>query len=316
MKKVVGIDLGGTMVKMGIVDEEKGILDKMEFETRVDLGFKGVVERMANKVMELLEKNGTDVSAVGIGSPGSIDQERGIIRFSPNFPGWENVPLKEEFERISSLRVFVENDANSAVLGEKWFGAGRNKEHIVLLTLGTGIGGGVISHNILIKGHNGIGAELGHTVVEPNGPLCGCGNYGCLEAIASGSAMIRFANEGRKKFPNSKIFELEKKRGKLGAKEIFDAFVEKDPLAMRILERFIDAMSTGIANFIHIFNPQIVILGGGISRGANVFFDELKKRVEMKVMPSFLSTYELVVSPLLNDAGILGAAAVALEALK
>ena len=316
MRKVAGIDLGGTMIKMGIVDEKDGIIDKIEFETKLDLGFEGVVKRMVGMLKELLEKNSVEISAVGIGSPGSIDHENGVIRFSPNFPGWENVPLKAEFERLSSFQVFVENDANSAVLGEKWFGAGKNKEHIVLLTLGTGIGGGVISHNILIKGHDGIGAELGHTVVEPNGPLCGCGNYGCLEAIASGSAMVRFANEGRRKFPNSKIFQLEKDRGVLGAKEIFDAFRKNDPLATRIIERFIDAMSTAIANFIHIFNPQIVILGGGISRGSDVFFDELKKRVEMKVMPSFVSTYELVVSPLLNDAGILGASAVALEALK
>jgi len=312
-EKIVGIDLGGTMVKIGLVSKERGILKKDEIETKVELGFSNVVERICQKIKEITKNE--DVKAIGIGSPGSIDHNKGIIKFSPNFPDWNNVPLKGEVEKHFSLPVFIENDANSAALGEKWFGKGRNKDHIIVLTLGTGIGGGVITHGKLLTGHNRIGAELGHVIVDPRGPVCGCGNYGCLEALASATALIRFANEGRKRFPESKIFELEKERGVLGAREIFDAYRLNDRLASRIFDTFVEAMSVGITSIIHIFNPQVVILGGGMSKSADLFIPKIREKVEMRVIPSFLGTFEIVKSQLGNDAGILGAAATALENL-
>lgn len=312
--KIVGVDLGGTMVKIGLVSEKKGILKKDEIETKVEQGFSRVVERICERIRKVAD--GEDIRAVGIGSPGSIDHDNGIIRFSPNFPGWNNVPLKKEIEKHLGLNTFVENDANSAALGEKWFGEGRNKDHIVVLTLGTGIGGGVITHGKLLTGHDGIGAELGHMIVDPHGPICGCGNYGCLEALASATALIRFANEGRKRFPESKIFELERERGVLGAREIFDAYRMNDRLARRIFDTFVEAMSVGITSIVHIFNPQVVILGGGMSRSADLFIPRIKEKIEMRVMPSFLGTFEIVKSNLGNDAGIIGAAATALENLQ
>lgn len=312
-EKIVGIDLGGTMVKIGIVNSNGEILRKDEIETRLELGFQKVVERICNKIKEIVDLK--DVKAVGIGSPGSIDHDKGIIKFSPNFPGWNNVPLKDEIEKHLNVPVFIENDANSAALGEKWFGEGKNKDHIVVLTLGTGIGGGVITHGKLLTGSDGIGAELGHMIVDPHGPICGCGNYGCLEAMASATALIRYANESRKRFPGSKIFELESQRNVLGAREIFDAYRANDKLAIRIFDTFVDAMSVGITSIIHIFNPQVVILGGGMSRSADLFIPKIREKVSMRVIPSFMGTFEIVGSRLGNDAGILGAAAIALENL-
>lgn len=312
-EKIVGIDLGGTMVKIGIVNSNGEILRKDEIETRLELGFQKVVERICNKIKEIVDLK--DVKAVGIGSPGSIDHDKGIIKFSPNFPGWNNVPLKDEIEKHLNVPVFIENDANSAALGEKWFGEGKNKDHIVVLTLGTGIGGGVITHGKLLTGSDGIGAELGHMIVDPHGPICGCGNYGCLEAMASATALIRYANESRKRFPESKIFELESQRNVLGAREIFDAYRANDKLAIRIFDTFVDAMSVGITSIIHIFNPQVVILGGGMSRSADLFIPKIREKVSMRVIPSFMGTFEIVGSRLGNDAGILGAAAIALENL-
>ncbi|ABR30996.1 glucokinase [Thermosipho melanesiensis] len=304
--KIVGVDLGGTFVKIGLVNEKSGkILKKTTIETKVELGGKTVVKRIAEAITNLTNN---DFYAVGIGSPGSIDKERGIVRFSPNFPDWHNFELAPKLSKLLNKNVYVENDANSFVLGEKWFGAGKGKKHIVALTLGTGVGGGVISHNILITGKDGIGAELGHVIINPNGPLCGCGNYGCLEAYASATAIVRMAKERRKKFPDSVIFKDE-----ITAKNIFEAVKLNDRLAVIIRNEVVEALSIGITSFIHIFNPEVVIIGGGVSRAGEILFEPLRRRVEELVMPTFKGTYKIVQSPLVENAGILGAASIVLQ---
>jgi len=305
---IVGIDLGGTFFKVGLVDSQSGrILKKIERETKVEEGRETVVERMAQAVREITE--GYNYLGVGVGSPGSIDHDKGIVRFSPNFPDWVDFELGGKLASLLNKPVFVENDANAFVLGEKWFGAGRGHENIVALTLGTGVGGGVISHGILITGKDGIGTELGHVIVEPNGPLCGCGNYGCLEALASATAIKRMAFEGQKKFPESEIFKVEE----INAKVVFDAARNGDALGTSILERVIEALAIGVSNFIHIFNPSVVVIGGGVSKAGDLLFKPLRERVVHLVMPSFKGTYEIVQSPLVEEAGILGAASIVLQ---
>ncbi|ONN26936.1 glucokinase [Thermosipho affectus] len=305
--KIIGVDLGGTYVKIGLVDTKSGkILKKSSIETKVHLGGETVVKRIADAILEL--SNG-DFHAVGIGSPGSIDKDNGIVRFSPNFPDWHNFELGPELLKLLNKKVYIENDANSFVLGEKWFGAGKGKKHIVALTLGTGVGGGVISHNKLITGNNGIGTELGHVIINPNGPLCGCGNYGCLEAYASATAIVRMAQERKKKYPDSLIF----KDNEITAKSIFDLAKQNDRLANMIKDEVVEALAIGITSFIHIFNPEVIIIGGGVSRAGDILFNPLKKRVDELVMPSFKNTYEIIQSPLVENAGILGAASIVLQ---
>lgn len=305
---VVGVDLGGTFFKVGLVDVETGeILAKVQRETLVHEGGRSVVQRLALAIREIVD--GSKVEGVGVGSPGSIDHDTGVVRFSPNFPDWNDFPLGELLSRETGLRVLVENDANAFVLGEKWFGAGKGYEHIVALTLGTGVGGGVVSHGVLITGKGGIGAELGHVVIEPNGPLCGCGNYGCLEALASATAVRRMALEGQRKFPESLVF----KSPDITAKTVFDAARAGDMLAQMIVERVVNALAIGVSNFIHIFNPEIVVVGGGVSRAGDVLFEPLRAKVEHLVMPSFRNTYRIVQSPLVEEAGILGAASIVLH---
>lgn len=305
---VVGIDLGGTFFKVGLVEVESGkIRKKLEKETRVHEGREKVIERMAQAVNELTE--GVEYLGVGIGSPGSIDHDKGIVRFSPNFPDWVDFELGGMLSSKLGKPVYVENDANAFVLGEKWFGAGKGYNHIVALTLGTGVGGGVISHGLLITGHNGIGTELGHVIIEPNGPQCGCGNYGCLEALASATAIRRMALEGQKKFSESVIFKSEK----VDAKAVFDAARDGDLLGKLIADRVVNALAIGISNFIHIFNPEVVVVGGGVSRAGDILFEPLREKVEHLVMPSFKGTYKILQSPLVEEAGILGAASVILQ---
>lgn len=305
---IVGIDLGGTFFKVGLVDAKDGkIVRKIERETKVYEGRIKVVERMAQAVLEITE--GFEYTGIGVGSPGSIDHDKGIVRFSSNFPDWVDFELGGELSSLLNKPVYVENDANAFVLGEKWFGAGKGHEHIVALTLGTGVGGGVISHGVLITGKDGIGTELGHVIVEPNGPLCGCGNYGCLEALASATAIKRMALEGQRKFPESEIFKAEE----VSAKVVFDAAKNGDLLAQTIVNRVVNALAIGVTNFIHIFNPSIVVIGGGVSRAGDILFKPLREKVERLVMPSFKGTYEIVQSPLVEDAGILGAASIVLQ---
>lgn len=308
MELVVGVDLGGTETKIGLVDKHGEILDKATIPTLVSRGRHDVVMRIADSINSLLEKNAVKdkVLAIGIGSPGSIDRDSGTVLFSPNFPDWRDFPLASLMKENTGLETFVENDANAFVLGEWAFGKYKGSRHMVGLTLGTGVGSGVISHGQLITGHNGFAAELGHIIVEPNGPLCGCGSHGCLEAIASATAIVRFAHEYRKRFPDSVIFSSEN----IEAKTVIDAAKNGDELGNIIFNRVVDALARGIGNFIHIFNPEVVIIGGGVSKAGNFLLKNLKKQVNRYVMNSFKGTAIIDLSDLVENAGIKGAASV------
>ena len=310
--KIVGVDLGGTTFTVGLVDESGKIIKKISQKTQIEEGKDKVIERIAKAVNDV---STTDVKYVGIGSPGSIDRDKGIVRFSPNFPDWWDVPLAEEIKKRTGKKVFLENDANSFVLGEKWFGAGKCYDHIVALTLGTGIGGGVITHGKLLTGSTGIGAELGHIIIEPNGPICGCGVRGCLEAVASGTAIKKFVMESYKKFPDSKIFAIAGGPDKVTPKDVFEAIPLGDRLAILVRDKIVDALARAIASYVHIFNPQVIIIGGGISKAGDILFDPLNEKVKDYVMPSFFGTFKIVRSKLLDDAGILGAVSIVLNRL-
>jgi glucokinase len=182
---LIGIDLGGTSIKAGVVSRTGRILLRKSVPTCTDAGKKVVISRIAAAGIELAawaRSEGLEPVAIGVGSPGQLDSARGVVFFSPNFPDWRNVPLKGEIEKITGIRTFVENDANAAAWGERWAGAGRNVRTFVLYTLGTGIGGGIVLDGRLWRGANGMGGELGHIIVQPNGKKCGCGNLGCVEA--------------------------------------------------------------------------------------------------------------------------------------
>ncbi len=306
--KVLGIDLGGTNVAMGVVNENGKFLARKSMKTKVSEGFERVVERMAQLAKELINQVG-GVSKIGIGSPGSIDHEKGVVRFSPNFPGWINVPLSAEMERKTGVSVTLENDANAFVMGEKWFGKGKGYTDIIGITLGTGVGGGVITGGKLLRGSKGIAGELGHIVVEPNGYPCGCGNHGCLETIASATGIARLAKEWKERYPDSIISEF-------SAKEVMDAARAGDPLGIKVLEIVSQSLGTALGSLIHIFNPQLIVIGGGVSRAGDVLLSAIKKRTHENVMRSFWNTYEIVLSDLVDDAGIFGAASMGFEEIR
>jgi len=308
MELVIGVDLGGTETKIGLVDRHGEILNKTTIPTLVSQGRHDVVMRIADSINNLLNTSTIKgkVLAIGIGSPGSIDRDNGTVLFSPNFPDWRDFPLASLMKEHTGLETFVENDANAFVLGEWAFGKYKGSKHMVGLTIGTGIGSGVISHGQLITGHNGFAAELGHIIVEPNGPLCGCGSHGCLEAVASATAIVRFAHEYRKRFPDSVVFSSEK----IEAKTVIDAAKNGDKLGKIIFNRVIDALARGIGGFIHIFNPEVVIIGGGVSKAGTFLLENLQEQVNRYVMTSFKGTAKIDLSDLVENAGIKGAASI------
>ncbi len=306
--KVLGIDLGGTNVALGIVNEKGEIMLKKSIETHVQDGFESVVERISSASLKLISSTGS-VDRIGIGSPGSIGHLSGLVRFSPNFPGWIDVPLGPEIERRVGVKVSLENDANAFVMGEKWFGKGKGYTDIIGITLGTGVGGGVISNGRLLRGSTGIGAELGHIVVEPNGYLCGCGNHGCLETVASATGISRLAKEWKGRYPQNTLDGF-------SAKNVMNAARNKDALGLKVLERVSTVLGIAIGNLIHIFNPQIIVIGGGVSQAGDVLLSAVKKRTRENVMRSFWGTYEIVLSDLVDDAGIYGAASMGFEEIK
>ena len=306
---VIGVDLGGTETKIGIVEENGRILSKSIIPTKVFEGRIAVVTRIAEAIKQLIMETGSSVGeiiGIGVGSPGSIDHETGTVLFSPNLPDWSGFELTVILEKLTGIRTFVENDANAFVLGEWAFGAFKGSKHMIGLTLGTGVGGGVITHGTLMTGKNGYGGELGHTIVQIGGPLCGCGSHGCLEALASATAVVNMAREYSKRFSKSLIYQAPQ----LTARVVFDCAKAGDLAASMIVERVTDALAAAIGNFVHIFNPEHIVIGGGMSRAGSILIDGIRKKLPRFVMPSFSDTFQVNLSELVENAGITGAASI------
>ncbi|AEX85676.1 glucokinase [Marinitoga sp. 1135] len=308
---IVGVDLGGTEIKTGLVSKDKGIIKKVALPTEAHLGQEKVVENIVETIKMVSEGVENKIEAIGIGSPGSIDRDHGIVRYSPNLP-FNNFELAHHISEKVKVPTFVENDANAFTLGEWYFGSAQGMKHFVALTLGTGIGGGVVSHGILITGRDGIGAELGHVIVDPDGPLCGCGSRGCIEAIASARNTARWAKEFSVKIPENKVVELAGGIDKIESKHVFEALKSGDYVAKLVVEKVTDALARAIANYVHIFNPELIVIGGGMSKAGNALIKPIEEKISLYIMPSFRGTFKILPSALVEDAGILGASAAAM----
>ncbi|SHE44614.1 glucokinase [Marinitoga hydrogenitolerans DSM 16785] len=308
---LIGVDLGGTEIKTGLVSKDKGIINKVAIPTEANLGAQKVAENIIKTIEIVAENNMDKIEGIGIGSPGSIDRDHGIVRYAPNLP-FHNFELSRIIIEKLKIPTFVENDANAFALGEWYFGSAQGLKHFVALTLGTGIGGGVVSHGILITGKDGIGTELGHIIVDPDGPLCGCGSRGCIEAIASARNTARWAKEFSAKIPENKIVEFAGKVENIESKHVFMALEHNDPVAKMVVDKITDALAKAIGNFVHIFNPEMIIIGGGMSKAGKSLLDPIIEKVNFYLMPSFRNSFKILLSSLVEDAGILGASASAI----
>jgi glucokinase len=307
--KTMGVDLGGSHVMAALVDEDGTITHRAETDIE-DLTFGAVVKTIADTIQAALADAGeTSAPPVGIGSPGNVDPSTGAINYSPNF-GWHDVPLGAELSHHLGARVLVGNDARCATLGEHTFGSGKAAANFVMLTLGTGIGGGIVAGNTLLIGNRAGAGEFGHHQVRAtDGFICGCGKTGCFEAQASGTGLLRHAFAVGPSFPKSTL--LSGKREKLGSKGIRKAAEAGDPHALSAWRRYVDDLAIGLANVIAFVNPEIIALGGGVSSAGDFMLDAVRPKVEQLTTMVPRGTTKIVTATLGNDAGAIGASVMA-----
>lgn len=308
---VFGVDVGGTTVKLGLFDHSGNVLDKWEIPTRTENGGTNILPDIAQSIQDKMsEKNiaKENVAGVGVGAPGPVDGA-GIIHKAVNL-GWDEMNLKKELSALlNGMRVEGGNDANVAALGEMWKGGGQGYENLVAVTLGTGVGGGIIINGKIMTGATGSGGEIGHIHVEDHETeACGCGNYGCLEEYASATGITRLAN--RKLQASDKDSVL--RQGEVSAKTVFDAVKVGDELAIEIAQQFGDYLGKGLAVVAGVINPEIFVIGGGVSKAGEVLFDYIRPAFDKTVFHGCKDT-KFALATLGNDAGIYGAAKMVLD---
>ncbi len=311
----IGIDLGGTNIACGLTDGNGVIIEKQSLPTLKERDFSEIVDDMAALCKRVTKDAGfslKDVKAVGIGSPGSIDNKRGIIRFSPNIY-LENAPLADMFKERIDKPVNIENDANAAAYGE-YAVNGNGAKSFVFITLGTGVGGGIVLDGKLYRGFNGAGAELGHTVIVKDGEPCGCGRLGCWEAYASVTALIRQTVSAMEKHPESIMHSIAG-NGMVSGKTAFEAARKGDAAAKRVVHDYCEYVGTGLANILNIFQPECIVIGGGISKEGDCLLAPVREYAYKNDYNRFMKKTEIKTASLYNDAGIIGAAMAAKSAL-
>jgi glucokinase len=267
-----------------------------------------LVESIARAVVEV--KDGFEVGGACLAVAGLILSQENKVIFSPNLHAVEGIPLKDELEPRIGVPLTVENDANAAAWGEFRFGAGRDVDHLVFVTLGTGVGGGVISHDVLLRGAQGSGGELGHVTIHATGPRCACGNRGCLEALASGTAISRRARELASEMPGSALGRLAVERKILG-EDVTKLAREGDELALSVLEEAGRWLGIGLAGFVNIFNPEVIAVGGGVMAAGELILESAREEVRLRARPPSRDLVEIMEATLGPESGVLGAAALA-----
>ncbi len=298
--------MGGTKIAAGVVTPEGKILKEARYPTPAS-GDR-LVESIARAVLEV--KDGFEVGGACLAVAGLILAQENRVVFSPNLHAVEGIPLKDEIEPRIGVPLTVENDANAAAWGEFRFGAGSDVDHLVFLTLGTGVGGGVISHGVLLRGAQGSGGELGHVTIQATGPRCACGNRGCLEALASGTAISRRAREIASEHPGSALGHLAAERKVLG-EDVTRLAREGDEFALSALEESGRWLGIGLAGFVNIFNPEVVAIGGGVMAAGELILEAAREEVYLRARPPSRDLAEIKEATLGPKSGLLGAAALA-----
>lgn len=280
----IGVDLGGTNLRIAAVSTDGRLLEKVTVSTRIDLGAHHVVDNMCDAIRTLSDRyrNGGKFLGAGIGVAGIIDLEAGIVRKSANLPGWENYHVRDEIERRLGTRIFLENDAKVAALGEQWLGAGRNIANMAMLTLGTGIGGAIVLDGKIFHGMNGMAGEFGHVTVEPEGFPCGCGNRGCAERYASATGLVRMAREAIESGHAPELARAASSEAEFSARLIYDLAMQGDEAAQRIFQRFGRALGILLADIVNVLNLPVYVIGGGVASAWDAFaptmFEEVRSR--------------------------------------
>ena len=311
MKYYIGIDLGGTNIKAGVVSEKFEIVAKASCKTDLPRPGEEICADMAKVALEAVKEAGLtldDIEAVGIGTPGTANSEAGIIEYSNNL-GFLNFPVVELMKTHIDKPCYVENDANAAAYGEFIAGAARGANDAVCITLGTGVGGGIIINKKIYSGSNFAGAEIGHTVINVDGPQCTCGRKGCFEVYSSATGLIRMTKEAMEKDPDSLLHKENEDNGKVSARTAFNAMRKGDATAKQVVDDYIKYLACGIANTINTFQPDILCIGGGVCNEGDPLLLPLKELVAKEIYTrNSAKNTKIVIAELGNDAGIIGAA--------
>jgi len=305
---LIGIDVGGTNMKIGCFDRDLGILRKTSVTTDADMGPDVVVKRMAEAVRQLVEDLGhtmADVQAAGIGTPGPADYKAGIIINSTNLPTFKNTPIRQMLSEALNCPVAFENDANVACYGEFTMGVGREVDDMVFFTLGTGIGCGIVSNGKLVQGAGGNAAEVGHMIVQPDGEPCNCGQRGCVEVIASASHTARRAAQAVKAGEPSSLSTLDE----ITCKDVFEHMDQGDALATRIIDETARALGLVCVNMLHTTEPARIVFAGGMIAAGAPLLNAIRRHFDALIWHLKKETVDIVFASLEEDAGIIGAAA-------
>jgi len=303
----IGVDIGGTKIAAAVVSPEGKILNEVRYPTQA-VPPNRLVKTISDAITEV--RDGFEVGGACLAVPGFVMAAENKVIFAPNLHEIENIRLDEEMGPLTGMSVTVENDANAAAWGEFRFGAGKDVDHQVFITLGTGVGGGVITHGVLLRGAQGAGGELGHVTLDPTGPRCGCGNHGCLEAFASGTAIQRRAREVANERPASALGRLATERHVLG-EDVTRLAEEGDEAAVAVLEETGKWLGIGLAGFVNIFNPEVVAIGGGASRAGEFVLGPARDEVHLRARSPSRDLVEIKMATLGPESGVLGAAALA-----
>jgi len=321
----IGVDLGGTNLRVAAVDESGNLLEKVTSGTEVGRGRDQVINDMTTVILDLEVKfaSAGKLAGIGVGVPGIIDMRTGMLRESPNLPGWEDYPVKDEIERRLHAPVLLENDANAAALGESWLGAARDYDSMCMLTLGTGVGGGIVLNGEVWRGMAGMAGELGHITVDPNGPPCGCGSRGCVEQYASATAIKRMAMEAIADGSAPELARAAHGNVEFSAKTVYQMAVQGDEPALAIFRKVGWALGIVVGDLANIFNAPMYVIGGGVSSSweafASAMLEELRRRSFVYAAttpadaPRKPGTTIITRALLGSDAGLYGAALLGLS---
>ncbi|HHV80642.1 MAG TPA: ROK family glucokinase [bacterium] len=318
-KKIVGVDLGGTTFTVGIMDFNGNILSSVDTDTPVENGPSAVMGKILDNIDLAINEaklSREDILGVGLGAPGILDVERGINIFSPNLK-WHNVDMVTPIKDYLNVPVFIENDVRVAALGERRFGAGKGRKYMIFIALGTGIGSGIIINGELFRGSIGGGGEIGHMVIDSNGPKCNCGNYGCFESLAAGPSMVARAEKAIKSGLETKVFELaERNIGNITPAIIYQAAKLGDKVALDVFRETSFYLGLGLVTLTTVFNPECIIIGGGIAKSWDILMPPAIQMVKTRSFPGSRDVVEIIPSQLGDSAGMIGACVLAIEKLE
>ena len=309
----IGIDVGGTSIKGAFINEKGEILDRFSMKMDKYSPAEDVVNQLCDLVNEGVKKNNFEIKGIGVGIPGTLDMDEGVVIASPNLPTWTNFSFASLMKERTGLPVAINNDANVAALGEAKFGSGSKYQNIIMITLGTGVGGGIVANGRMYDGNKHQGAELGHAVIELNGRDCTCGRKGCLEAYASATALIKSTKEAMEKHKDSLLWDVEKELGGVDARNAFIAAKKGDLVALSVVDEYVMYLSEGLINYCNIFRPEVIVLSGGVANEGEYLFSKVREYLKkntygMKGSPAV----EVLPSELGYDSGKIGAACLVL----